>query len=71
MPLPVFYVALTAVDGVSAYDVIQTRGEEEVTVAHIRYDRWTATWALLHPTGLIERFDTLLGARSGAHSSYG
>jgi hypothetical protein len=67
----VSYIPCRAVDGLPAYDVVVTHGDEEMTVAHIRYDKWTAQWALLHQTGLIEKFDTVISARSGAESTYG
>jgi len=58
-------------DGQSAYDVLVVRNGREELVAHVCYDKWTSTWALLHTNGLIEKFDTLLGARAGVSATYG
>jgi hypothetical protein len=65
------YVQGMAVDGMASYDVqLERTGRAEI-VALIRFDKWTDRWAILHRTGLIERFDTLLCARAGAQTSYG
>lgn len=68
--MPISYVPCRPVDGRSAYDVLVVRNGRDERVAHICYDKWTETWALLHTNGLIEKFDTLLGARAGVTAMY-
>jgi len=69
--MPITFVVCPAAGGMSSYDVMMTIGGMLVKVAHIRYDKWTSTWALLHATGLIEMFDSMTGAQAGAVASYG
>lgn len=69
--MPISYVPCRPVDRRSAYDVLVLRNGRDERVAHICYDKWTETWALLHTNGLIEKFDTLLGARAGVAARYG
>ena len=69
--MPISYVPCRPREGQSAYDVLMVRNRREERVAHICYDKWTSTWALLHTSGLIEKFDTLLGARAGVAAIYG
>lgn len=68
--MPISYVRCRPVDGRSAYDVLVVRNGRDERVAHICYDKWTSSWALLHTNGLIEKFDTLLGARAGVAAIY-
>ena len=69
--MPISYVPCRPVDRRSAYDVLVPRNGRDERVAHICYDKWTETWALLHTHGLIEKFDTLPGARAGVTARYG
>ncbi|QEI05825.1 hypothetical protein FXN63_08150 [Pigmentiphaga aceris] len=69
--MSISYSACRPVDGWTSYDVLIARNGNAEKVAHICYDKWTAKWALLHNSGLIEKFDTLLGARAGVSTFYG